>query len=321
MLSLIALAIGFILDLMIGDPIGWPHLILGYGRLIPFFERVLRKSFPKTERGEFTAGVFLVVIMCVISLVAGIGILILCQLIHPYLRVAVESIMVWQCLSLHSLQVASLTVYKPLTENDLPAARCAVAEIVGRDTENLDAKGIARAAVETVAENTSDGIIAPLLFMAIGGGALGLWYKAVNTMDSMVGYKNETYMFFGRAAARFDDAVNLIPARLSGVFMALGAFFIRLDGRKSWRIFIRDRLNHKSPNSAHTEAACAGALHVRLGGDSYYFGQLVRKPTIGDDDRPIEPEDIKRANRLLSATAYIFILLCMIVRGGIVWLL
>lgn len=321
MLSLIALAIGFILDLFIGDPIGWPHLILGYGKLIPFFERVLRKAFPKTDRGALTAGVFLVVFMCVISLGVGIGILILCQLIHPYLRVAVESIMVWQCLSLRSLQVASLTVYKPLKENDLPAARLAVAEIVGRDTANLDEIGVTRAAVETVAENTSDGIIAPLLFMAIGGGAFGLLYKAINTMDSMVGYKNDRYMFFGRAAAKFDDAVNLIPARLAGVFMSVSALFIKLDAKNAWRIFKRDRLNHKSPNSAHTEASCAGALHVQLGGDNYYFGQLVHKPTIGDDDRPIEPEDIKRANRLLSATAFVFILLCIIIRGAIVWLL
>lgn len=321
MISLIALAIGFILDLMIGDPIGWPHLILGYGRLIPFFERVLRRVFPKTERGEFIAGVFLVVFMCVISLGLGVGILILCHRIHPYLRVAVESIFVWQCLSLRSLQVASLTVYKPLLDNDLPAARRAVAEIVGRDTANLDAQGVTRATVETVAENTSDGIIAPLLFMAIGGGALGVLYKAVNTMDSMVGYKNDRYLFFGRAAAKFDDAVNLIPARLAGLFIALSAFFIRLDGRNAWRIFKRDRLNHKSPNSAQTEAACAGALHIQLGGDNYYFGQLVRKPTIGDDDRPIETEDIKRANRLLSATAFVFILFCLLARGVIVWLL
>jgi adenosylcobinamide-phosphate synthase len=229
--------------------------------------------------------------------------------------------MVWQCLSLRSLQVAALTVYKPLMENDLPAARLAVAEIVGRDTANLDETGVTRAAVETVAENTSDGIIAPLLFMAIGGGALGLLYKAVNTMDSMVGYKNDRYLFFGRAAAKFDDAVNLIPARLAGVFMSLSAFFVKLDGKNAWRIFKRDRLNHKSPNSAHTEAACAGALNIQLGGDNYYFGQLVRKPTIGDDGRPIETEDIKRANRLLSATAFVFIILCMIVRGVVVWLI
>jgi adenosylcobinamide-phosphate synthase len=321
MLSLIALAAGFILDLILGDPIGWPHIVLGYGRLIPFFERVLRKLFPKTTRGEFTGGVFLVVFLGVVSLGAGVGILVLCQLVSVWLRVAVESILVWQCLSLKSLRVASLTVYKPLKENDLPSARKAVAEIVGRDTANLDAAGVTRAAVETGAENTSDGVIAPLLFLAVGGAPLGLLYKALNTMDSMVGYKNDRYLYFGCAAAKTDDAANLIPARLAGAFMSLAAALAGFDGKNAWRIFRRDRLNHKSPNSAHTEAACAGALHLRLGGDNYYFGRLVKKPAIGDDDRPIETEDIKRANRLLFTTALIFILVCIIVRGAIVCLL
>jgi len=320
MLSLTALVIGFILDLIIGDPIGWPHIVLGYGKLIPFFERGLRKAFPKTDRGALMAGVLLVVIMGVISLGAGIGILVLCRLVSPYLRVAAESILVWQCISLRSLRTASLTVYAPLRENDLPAARLAVAEIVGRDTDALDARGVARAAVETVAENTGDGVIAPILFLAVGGAPLGLLYKALNTMDSMVGYKNDRYLYFGRAAAKTDDAVNFIPARLAGVFMTLAAFISGFDGKNAWRIFRRDRLNHKSPNSAHTEAACAGALHVMLGGDNYYFGKLVRKPAIGDDDRPIEPGDILRANRLLYATAFLFIIVCILVKGAIVWL-
>ncbi len=320
MLSLIALIIGFILDLIVGDPIRWPHIVLGYGKLISFFERVLRRAFPKTPRGEFTAGVFLVIFMSIISLGVSIGILYLCQLVSPYLRIAVESILVWQCLSLRSLRVAGLTVYDPLKNNNLQAAQRAVAEIVGRDTANLDARGVTRAAVETVAENTGDGIIAPLLFVAIGGAPLGVLYKALNTMDSMVGYKNGTYLHFGRAAAKVDDAVNLIPARLAGLFMVLAAYLTKLDGRNAWRVFKRDRLNHKSPNSAHTEAACAGALHVCLGGDNYYFGELMHKPAIGDDDRPIEPEDIKRANRLLFATAFLFILVCILVKGVIVWL-
>jgi adenosylcobinamide-phosphate synthase len=320
MLSLIALIIGFILDLILGDPIGWPHIVLGYGKLIPFFERFLRKVFPKTSGGELAAGVFLVIFMGVISLGAGIGILVLAQLVSPYLRVAVESILVWQCVSLRSLRTASLTVYTPLKENDLPAARLAVAEIVGRDTANLDARGVTRAAVETVAENAGDGVIAPLLFMAIGGAPLGLLYKALNTMDSMVGYKNDRYLYFGRAAAKTDDAANFIPARLAGVFMVLASFLSGFDGKSAWRIFRRDRLNHKSPNSAHTEAACAGALHIMLGGDNYYFGQLVHKPTIGDDGRPIEIEDIPRANRLLCATAFLFVIICILVKGAIVWL-
>ena len=167
--------------------------------------------------------------------------------------------------------------------------------IVGRDTDRLDEAGVAKAAVETVAENASDGVIAPLLFLAVGGAPLGMFYKAANTMDSMVGYKNDKYLYFGRAAARLDDVLNLIPRRVAGVLMCLGAAASGYDGRNAWRIFRRDRKNHKSPNSAHTEAACAGALQLQLAGPSCYFGTLVDKPTIGDDQRPIEALDILRA--------------------------
>ena len=248
------------------------------------------------------------------------GILFLCQMVSPWLRVAVESILVWQCLSLRSLRVASLTVYRPLKAGDLPAARLAVAEIVGRDTAELDEGGVTRAAVETVAENTGDGVIAPILFLGIGGAPLGLLFKAVSTMDSMVGYKNDSYLYFGRAAAKLDDILNFIPARLAGILMALSPCLLGLDGKNARRIFRRDRLNHKSPNSAHTEAAAAGALRVQLGGDGVYYGKYVHKPTIGDDDRPIEPEDIVRANRLMAVTAVIFLLLSLIVKGVVIWL-
>jgi adenosylcobinamide-phosphate synthase len=320
MISLAALGIGFVLDLFIGDPIGWPHIVLFYGRLIPFFEKTLRRLFPKTDRGELAGGVVLAACMCAVSLGLGVGLLYLCSLVSFWLRLAVESVFIWQCLSARSLQVASRAVYKPLALHDLEGARKAVAEIVGRDTDMLDEAGVARAAVETVAENTSDGIIAPLMFIAISGAPLGLLYKAVNTMDSMVGYKNDAYLYFGRAAARLDDALNFIPARLAGVFMVLAAYLTGFDGKNAWRVFKRDRLNHKSPNSAHTEAACAGALNLTLGGDSYYFGKLVTKPTIGDGNRPIEPEDIIRANRLLSATSVLFFLVCVLIKGVILWL-
>jgi adenosylcobinamide-phosphate synthase len=320
MLSLLALIIGFILDLIIGDPIGWPHIVLGYGKLIPFFETVLRRLFPKTPKGELTAGIFLVIFMVIIPLGVTLVLLYLCGLVHPVLRVAVESILIWQCISLRSLTVASMKVYRALENKDLTLARCEVGEIVGRDTAALDEAGVTRAAVETVAENTSDGIIAPLLFMLIGGAPIGMLYKAINTMDSMVGYKNDKYLYFGRAAAKFDDAVNFIPARLAGIVMSLSAFITGLDTKNAWRIFWRDRLNHKSPNSAHTEAACAGALHVQLGGDNYYFGKLVEKPTIGDDDRAVAAYDIVKTNRLLFATAFVFLILGIIVKGGILCL-
>lgn len=186
-----------------------------------------------------------------------------------------------------------MKVCSALKEGDIEKARKAVSMIVGRDTAVLDRDGIARAAVETVAENTSDGVIAPFFFMAVFGPAGGFFYKAVNTMDSMVGYKNETYLLFGRAAAKLDDAVNWLPARLSGMLLTAAAGFFREWMENAWRIFKRDRFNHASPNSAQGEAACAGALHLRLAGDAWYFGTLYKKPYIGDDDRPIRPDDIK----------------------------
>jgi adenosylcobinamide-phosphate synthase len=281
MYSLIALATGFILDLIIGDPIGWPHIVLGYGKMIPFFERVLRRAFPATVSGELTAGVILVVFMCMIPLAAGIGLLYACQTVSPWLRVGVEAVLAWQCLSLRSLRVAGLTVYKPLADNNLPAARLAVAEIVGRDTEKLDASGVTRAAVETVAENTGDGVISPLLFLALGGAPLGLLFKAVSTMDSMVGYKNEKYLYFGRAAAKLDDILNFIPARLAGLFMILSAYLAGLDGKNAWRVFKRDRLNHKSPQFR----AYGGRLRRCAGRPARRGRRLLRQACRQADDR------------------------------------
>ena len=173
--------------------------------------------------------------------------------------------------------------------------------IVGRDTQELTAEGVIKAAVETVAENFSDGVAAPLCYMLVGGAPLALAYKAVNTMDSMVGYKNDRYLYFGRAAAKLDDAANLIPSRLAALCWIGGAFLTGQDGRNAWKIWRRDRHNHASPNSAQTEAACAGALGVQLAGPASYFGKVVEKPTIGDPGRNVEPEDITRANRMLYA--------------------
>ena len=225
-----------------------------------------------------------------------------------------------QCLSLTSLRQESMKVHAALTAGDLPAARTAVSMIVGRDTEHLDEEGVAKAAVETVAENFSDGIIAPLLFLALAGPAGGIFYKAVNTLDSMVGYQTPRYQHFGRCAALIDDLLNLLPARLSGLLLCLAAPLMRLSGKDACRIFRRDRKNHKSPNSAHTEAAAAGALGVQLAGPSYYFGQLVEKPTIGDPLRPIEPEDIRRVNGLV-ARGYALAVVLVVLLTSIVLLL
>ncbi len=320
MMHLYALLIGFTIDVLVGDPHKWPHIVAAIGKVIVWSEHLLRRIFPKTSKGEFAGGVVLAILVPAVWCLSAFGLLYLCVLIHPLFGLAVESILCWQCLAMRSLRDESMAVHRELEKGDITTARKAVSWIVGRDTEELDEAGVTRAAVETVAENTSDGVIAPMLFMAIGGAPLGILYKAINTLDSMVGYKNPLYLYFGRASAKLDDAANFIPARLSGLLMVGSAFFTGLDVKKSWMIFWRDRLNHKSPNSAHTEAACAGALHIRLGGDSYYFGKLVSKPAIGDDDRAIEISDIRRANRLLFGTSFLCLILCVILKGLIIWL-
>ena len=316
-LSILAVALGFLLDLLIGDPHWLYHPIRLVGHLISSLEKLLRSIFPKNEKGELAAGVFLLILTAGITTAVSWGILFAAGCIHPYVRFALETIMCYQLLATKCLKDETMKVYDALQEGNLEKARYAVSMVVGRDTAVLDETGVTKAAVETVAENTSDGIIAPLLFMVIGGAPLGFFYKAVNTMDSMVGYKNEKYLYFGRAAAKFDDVVNYIPARLSAVLMTFAAAFCKMDAENAWKIYKRDRYNHSSPNSAHTEAVTAGALHIQLAGNAYYFGKLYEKPTLGDPDRPVEYEDIRRANRLLYGTAVLALLVFNGVKGAI----
>ncbi len=308
-----ALVIGFILDLIFGDPYSLPHPIRWMGKFIAALEKPIRSIFPKTDKGEFRAGLLFLIIVSGVFTAGAFLILFICAKINVWLLLVVESIMCYQMLATKSLKTESMKVYDALEHGTLDDARHAVGMIVGRDTENLDAEHVAKAAVETIAENTSDGIVAPLLYMAIGGGFLGVFYKSVNTMDSMIGYKNDKYMHFGTCAAKLDDVLNFVPARISGVLMCIAAKLCKLDSKNAWKIFKRDRLKHASPNSAHTEAACAGALDVQLAGDAVYFGKVVKKQTIGDKMRDVVPEDIVTTNKLMYCTAFLSLILGVII--------
>ena len=318
--SLLALLLGFLLDLAVGDPHWMWHPIRAIGGLITWWENILRKIFPRTKTGELAGGVVLVVMVTGITTAVAAGILVAVQWVGWWLRLVVETMMCYQILATRALKDESMKVYDALKTGDVGAGRQAVSMIVGRDTDRLDAEGVTKAAVETVAENTSDGIIAPMLFMLVGGAALGFFYKAVNTMDSMVGYKNDKYLYFGRAAALFDDVLNYIPARVSAYMMILASSFCGLDGKHAIEIYKRDRYNHASPNSAHTEAVMAGALHVQLAGDAWYFGVLHEKKTIGDPDRAVVCDDIPLANRLLYMTAMISLVIFGLVKGLLILL-
>ena len=317
-ISLVALVMGYILDLIFGDPYWMPHPVRFIGNLISILEKVIRRFMPKTKRGEYIGGIILTVMVVSISMVIPLVIILMAKSINTYLALTVETFMCYQILATKSLKVESMKVYDELAKNDLYSARKAVSMIVGRDTKDLTFSGVAKAAVETVAENTSDGIIAPMIFIAIGGAPMGFFYKAINTMDSMVGYKNERYINFGRFAAKLDDVVNYLPARISAYQMILSSFFLRYDYKNAFKIYKRDRYNHASPNSAQTESVCAGALDVQLAGNAYYFGKLYEKPTIGDDIREINYDDIKKANRLLYCTSFISIVIISVIKITII---
>lgn len=301
--SLAAVAAGFILDEIFGDPaVSW-HPICLIGRLISGLEKVLRRLFPKTESGELAAGGALAVLVVVICAGIPAALLLAAYRADFRLGVAAESVLCFFVLAVRTLRRESANVAGALEQEGLEAGRRAVARIVGRDTQALSESGVIRAAVETVAENFSDGVFAPLLYMMLGGGVLGFAYKSINTMDSMVGYKNDRYLYFGRIAAKLDDAANYIPSRLAALFLILGAALCGLDAKHAWKIWRRDRRKHASPNSAQTEAAAAGALHVQLAGDAWYFGKLHKKPLIGDDLRPVETADIARINRVMTVSS------------------
>ena len=299
MMTVWAVVGGFVLDALFGDPAWLPHPVVFMGRAIARLEGFLRPRLPKTPKGEVLGGAIVAFCLPVGTLLFTGAVCRGAARLHPLLGLAVQMFWCAQALAARGLVQESTNVYKELVKPDLPAARRAVSRIVGRDTAALTAEGVTKAAVETVAENASDGVIAPLFYMLLGGAPLALTYKAINTMDSMLGYKNERYLYFGRVPAKLDDAANYLPSRLAGLLWVAAAALTGSSAKGAWRIWRRDRRRHASPNSAQTESACAGALGVQLAGPAYYFGQYYPKLTIGDALRPIEPEDILRANRMM----------------------
>ena len=322
-LTLAAVFAGFGVDCLLGDPIWFlPHPVILIGKLISFSEKKLRKLFPGTCRGELAAGAVMAAAVPLISAAVSFGILWLCFRIHYLLYFAVCTMMCWQIFAARCLQQEAAKVVKCLEKEGLSAARTQVGMLVGRDTDQLTEAQVLRAAVETVAENTSDGVIAPMFWMFLAGPVGGFLYKAINTMDSMVGYKNEKYLYFGRCAAKLDDVVNYIPARLSALGMILSAGILGYDRKNAARIWKRDKRKHASPNSAQTESVCAGALHIRLGGPASYFGVIHDKPTLGDPDRPVDRGDVRGSCRLMYGTSIFWLAvfellsLCLFFIGG-----
>lgn len=313
---IIAFFLGFLLDLLFGDPYWLPHPIRFIGSLIARVEKCfLGKNKDRNEKKELRQGICMVIIILFSTMTATTLILCLTYYINCYLGTVVETIMTYQILATKCLKVESMKVYHCLKDKTIAEARKAVSMIVGRDTDCLDERGVAKAAIETVAENTSDGVIAPMLYTALGGPILGFLYKAVNTMDSMIGYKNEKYLYFGRTAAKLDDVVNFLPARISAYLMIAASYIGGkcFSGKRAYYIYKRDNRNHASPNSAQTESVCAGALGIQLAGDASYFGKIVKKPYIGDNMRAVEYEDIKRINRLMYLTAWLSEIICLLV--------
>lgn len=309
-----AVLCGFLLDCLLGDPEKMPHPVIWMGKAIAWLEKRLRRCFPQTPGGERAGGIVLAVILPVGTLLISGGLYRLFLRIHPLLGLALQILWCWQALAMRCLAKESRNVYRCLKMEGLEVGRKAVARIVGRDTAELSEQGVIKAAVETVAENFSDGVLAPMFYMLLGGAPLALAYKAINTMDSMVGYKNEKYLYFGWAAAKLDDIANYLPARMAALLWILASSLSGGNLKNAWKIWRRDRRNHASPNSAQTESACAGSLGIQLAGPASYFGKLLEKPYIGDALRQVEPEDILRTNRTMMVASVLALLLGLTIR-------
>ena len=300
------LTIGYLLDLIIGDPQNPIHPIRLIGSLCKRLENIFRGTLKNSLK---IAGLLTWVFSILIVYLISCFIVKISFNVNYVVGIVVSGIMIYFAISAKALKVEGLKVIKFLLKDDIEGARKQLSYIVGRDTKSLDKEGILRAVVETIAENMSDGVVAPIFYAGLFGAPFAFVYKAVNTMDSMVGYKNETYLHFGWAAAKLDDIVNWIPSRLSALLMIVSAYLLQMNGRNAWKIWRRDRRKHASPNSAQTESVCSGALGVELAGDAVYFGKKVKKPTIGDALRDIEPKDIRRANWLMYGSEILLLIL------------
>lgn len=306
-MNILSIYIGYIIDLIIGDPYSFPHPVIYIGKLIKVVENNIRKIF-KDEKHLKLAGFILWFIT--VGLTYLITYLII--RISKFSMITffiVNSFIIYTTLATKCLKDEAVKIYNILKFGDIKESRKQLSYIVGRDTSNLNEAEIIRATVETVAENTVDGIISPMFYAFIGGSPLAMAYKAVNTLDSMVGYKNDKYINLGFASAKIDDIANYIPARICVIFMTLASFVLRFDYKRCFKIAIRDRKNHKSPNCAYSEGAVAGALGIQLGGTNIYFGKPVYKPTIGDKDREIEIEDIKKTNKIMYMSSILSLII------------
>ena len=318
MLILCAAVGGFVLDLLFGDPAWLPHPVVAMGRYIERFERLIRARLPQTPRGELWGGALLALTLPLLTLGLTLGACLLARRIHWGAELALQTFWCAQTLAAKGLATESKNVYHALQVKTLDDARSAVARIVGRDTARLDAEGVAKAAVETVAENFSDGIAAPMLCMFLGGAPLSILYKSINTMDSMVGYTSEKYLYFGRIPAKLDDIANYLPSRVAALCLIAAAALTGQDAKAAWRVWRRDARKHLSPNAGQTEAACAGALGVQLGGDAWYFGEKHEKAILGDAKRPCVPEDILKTNRMMYCASVLVCLACAAARLALI---